>query len=152
MELEAGNELKDNEEGVLRWIFKSPQQQDSIANESSYKTGKINEILIEVGPRFNFSTAESTNSVSICHSLNLKAIKRIESSIRYLIVLNNVETPISAEEEVSVKNIPINQKVLMKIPLTASIPGTLERPDDPMSLHQSKSSQIKFRRAASERT
>jgi phosphoribosylformylglycinamidine synthase len=41
--------------------------------------------VIEVGPRFNFSTAESTNSVSICHSINLTSIVRIETSIRYAI-------------------------------------------------------------------
>jgi phosphoribosylformylglycinamidine synthase len=100
VELEPGTELKDKEEDVLRWIFKSPQQCDGITRESSFKSGKINEILIEVGPRFNFSTAESTNSVSICHSLDLKDIKRIETSIRYLITLNHLKKPISAEEEV----------------------------------------------------
>ena len=35
--------------------------------------------------RLNFSTAFSTNAVSICHSVNLTDVTRIEFSTRYLI-------------------------------------------------------------------
>ena len=40
-------------------------------------------VIIEVGPRLNFSTAWSTNAVSICHACGLKKISRIERSRRY---------------------------------------------------------------------
>lgn len=42
-------------------------------------------MLIEVGPRFNFSTAQSTNSVSICQNVGLTKVIRVEISIKYLI-------------------------------------------------------------------
>jgi phosphoribosylformylglycinamidine synthase len=35
--------------------------------------------------RLNFSTAFSTNAVSICHSIGLEQVSRIEASIRYLL-------------------------------------------------------------------
>ena len=51
--------------------------------------GAVNsmEYIFEIGPRFNFSTADSTNSVSICQSVGLSYVKRIEVSIRYKITL-----------------------------------------------------------------
>lgn len=54
--------------------------------------------LIEIGPRFNFSTAESSNAVSICHSMHLTSIVRIETSIRYLIKIDEL----SADNEMRV--------------------------------------------------
>jgi phosphoribosylformylglycinamidine synthase len=49
---------------------------------SSQKNG----LFIEIGPRLNFSTAFSTNAVSICAAVDRgKKINRIERSILYLI-------------------------------------------------------------------
>ena len=45
-----------------------------------------NNNLIEVGPRMNFTTAWSTNAVSVCHACGLKKITRIERSRRYRLV------------------------------------------------------------------
>jgi len=42
-------------------------------------------LLIEIGPRLNFSTAFSSNAVSICVSIGLTKITRLEVSTRYLI-------------------------------------------------------------------
>lgn len=42
-----------------------------------------------MGPRFNFSTASSTNAVSICRSLGLNSVVRLEYSRRYLIHLKD---------------------------------------------------------------
>ena len=52
---------------------------ESKAPELGYK------VMIEIGPRLNFSTAWSTNAVSICRSIGLERIDRIEKSVRYLI-------------------------------------------------------------------
>lgn len=41
--------------------------------------------LVEVGPRLAFSTAFSTNAVSICQSCGLDKVTRLERSRRYLI-------------------------------------------------------------------
>ncbi|CAH2075330.1 unnamed protein product, partial [Iphiclides podalirius] len=53
--------------------------------ESSYKGLRNNQLIIEIGPRFNFSTADSSNSVQICDSVGLRDIVRLEYSTRYLI-------------------------------------------------------------------
>lgn len=43
------------------------------------------EEVIELGPRLNFTTAFSTNSVDICHACGLAKITRIEKSRRYIL-------------------------------------------------------------------
>ena len=40
--------------------------------------------------RLNFSTAFSTNAVSICHSVGLSSVTRVEMSRRYLIVFGDI--------------------------------------------------------------
>ena len=42
--------------------------------------------VIEVGPRMNFTTAWSSNAVSVCHACGLTKITRIERSRRYKVV------------------------------------------------------------------
>lgn len=49
--------------------------------DSTEKTATV----IEVGPRSNFSTAFSTNAVSICQSCGLGQVTRLEKSRRYLL-------------------------------------------------------------------
>lgn len=41
--------------------------------------------VIEVGPRMNFSTAFSTNAVSVCASTGLGKVTRLERSRRYIL-------------------------------------------------------------------
>ncbi|MFA5847196.1 MAG: phosphoribosylformylglycinamidine synthase [Thermodesulfovibrionales bacterium] len=48
--------------------------------------GARNDNLFEVGPRMNFTTAWSTNAVSVCHACGLKKITRIERSRRYKLI------------------------------------------------------------------
>ncbi len=44
--------------------------------------------IVEVGPRMNFTTAWSTNAVSVCHACGLTKIKRIERSRRYKLIFS----------------------------------------------------------------
>ncbi|KAG5675733.1 hypothetical protein PVAND_005611 [Polypedilum vanderplanki] len=99
VELIEGHSLSNEDEKKLRWILKNTQEKDNLTKEPSLKASKKNHILIEIGPRFNFSTAESTNSVSICHSIHLTSIIRIETSIRYLIELDENSKLLTAEDE-----------------------------------------------------
>lgn len=85
MELEAGTKLSADDEQKLRWILKNPQENDNLFVSPQLAASSTSQALIEVGPRFNFSTPDSTNSVSICHSAQLTSVKRIEVSIRYLV-------------------------------------------------------------------
>lgn len=100
MELSEGQTLSKEDENKLRWILKNTQEADNLTNQSSLNASSNgDECLIEIGPRFNFSTADSTNSVSICRSIHLDYIVRIETSIRYLIILNETSKSFSNDDE-----------------------------------------------------
>uniref|UniRef100_W4VRR3 Phosphoribosylformylglycinamidine synthase n=1 Tax=Corethrella appendiculata TaxID=1370023 RepID=W4VRR3_9DIPT len=87
VENEKYEQFPDKEEKILRWILKNPQDSfDQITHQSAFaQVADDKSITIEIGPRFNFSTADSTNSVSICHNIGLTFINRIEVSVKYLI-------------------------------------------------------------------
>lgn len=75
---------------ILQWILKRPQQEGGLCQESTLnEVDEENTCTIEIGPRFNFSTAQSTNSVSICQNVGLTEVKRLEVSIRYLLFVND---------------------------------------------------------------
>ncbi|KAF9409011.1 hypothetical protein HW555_011493 [Spodoptera exigua] len=77
--------LNINQIKVLKWLLSSPLQPQALRNETVYKNVQGNQIVIEIGPRFNFSTADSSNSVQICESVGLCDVIRLEVSTRYLI-------------------------------------------------------------------
>lgn len=70
---------------ILQWILKRPQQEGGLCQKSSLNDSEEDTCTIEIGPRFNFSTAQSTNSVSICQNVGLTDVKRLEVSIKYLL-------------------------------------------------------------------
>ncbi|CAG5040208.1 unnamed protein product [Parnassius apollo] len=70
---------------ILQWLLCSPLQPNTLRNESAYKCLQNDQLIIEIGPRFNFSTADSSNSVQICESVGLHDVVRLEYSTRYLI-------------------------------------------------------------------
>lgn len=82
--VEVSKPLSAAELKTLQWIL-----QDSLApsklSPKSWVKPSANQVLIEVGPRFNFSTAYSTNAVSICQNVGLTQIVRLEVSRRYLL-------------------------------------------------------------------
>ncbi|KAB0796519.1 hypothetical protein PPYR_10580 [Photinus pyralis] len=89
--------LTDSDKKILKWVLQDPFKPRNLTERSqlSLISGSI---IIEVGPRFNFSTSSSTNAVSICHSLGLKNITRVEVSRRYLISFKLIVTVPSAVE------------------------------------------------------
>ncbi|XP_008853975.1 phosphoribosylformylglycinamidine synthase [Nannospalax galili] len=66
----------------LKWLFGCPLFLDDVAQESWLLPGS-NDLLLEVGPRLNFSTPASTNIVSVCHAAGLEAVDRVETTRRY---------------------------------------------------------------------
>ncbi|XP_038056272.1 phosphoribosylformylglycinamidine synthase-like [Patiria miniata] len=72
---------------VLHWILATPFESNSLASKSFLGDEKSSEddVIIEIGPRLNFSTAWSTNAVSMCQSAGLDQITRIECSLRYFL-------------------------------------------------------------------
>ncbi|KAM8960164.1 phosphoribosylformylglycinamidine synthase [Pelodytes ibericus] len=73
-----------HETNALRWLFSCPFDPDSIS-DVTYLHPEPADLVLEIGPRMNFSTASSTNAVSICRSVGLAEVDRIECSRRYLI-------------------------------------------------------------------
>ncbi len=82
----AERQLTKTEMRLLRWLlaetFEPKQFSDSsfLTPHSALHTPHL---ILEVGPRMNFTTAWSTNAVSVCHACGLGKITRIERSRRY---------------------------------------------------------------------
>ncbi|GAB4251646.1 MAG: phosphoribosylformylglycinamidine synthase [Acidobacteriota bacterium] len=72
--------LDEDEQALLEWLFRETFLPDRLARRSFLRPEGF---LCEVGPRLTFTTAWSTNAVSICHSCGLAKIRRIERSRRY---------------------------------------------------------------------
>jgi len=93
--IEATSSLTEDELNTLRWLLAETFEPDNFSYKSfladSYQLS-ASELVIEVGPRMNFTTAWSTNAVSVCHACGLKKITRIERSRRYSLILRNGES------------------------------------------------------------
>ncbi|KAM9763176.1 phosphoribosylformylglycinamidine synthase isoform 1-T1 [Menidia menidia] len=84
VELTGCESLGAEQKEVLLWLF-SPLLRAEPLSEKPNLTEGSGEKLVEIGPRLNFSTAWSTNAVSICRSAGLAAVTRVELSRRFLI-------------------------------------------------------------------
>src|SRR5574341_568228 len=65
--VEASAPLSDQEMEILRWLLAETFEPQSF----SARTFLVPDAVVEVGPRMNFTTAWSTNAVSICHTVGL---------------------------------------------------------------------------------
>ncbi|KYN43813.1 Phosphoribosylformylglycinamidine synthase [Trachymyrmex septentrionalis] len=74
--------LEEDEVQVLKWILSPLSEGECLRCDSMFSDTQN---VIEIGPRLNFSTAFSTNVVSICKTIKLNKVKRIEVAIRYCI-------------------------------------------------------------------
>ena len=92
--IDVSEPLTDKELNILRWLLSETFEHENFSDESfltqnppspPFEKGGREGFIIEVGPRMNFTTAWSTNVVSVCHACGLTKIKRIERSRRYLI-------------------------------------------------------------------
>ncbi|XP_071951338.1 phosphoribosylformylglycinamidine synthase-like [Antedon mediterranea] len=99
-----GDYLSGDEQKKIQWILGTPFEEFSLLTKSIIvEDGQEPDgLLIEIGPRLNFSTAWSTNAVSICQSAGINHVTRIERSIRYLINVadkDGIRASISPKEE-----------------------------------------------------
>lgn len=90
--------LTNEEHELLSWLLSRNSDMtygtsDNLSMTSSLPRNKVKEnmavVVIEVGPRMNFSTAWSSNVISICKSIGINKITRIERSRRYYIEFQN---------------------------------------------------------------
>jgi len=88
--IETKSPLTDDEANILRWLLSETFEPENFAEESFLLHSSsfvLNPLIIEVGPRMNFTTAWSTNAVSVCHACGLTKITRIERSRRYKLLI-----------------------------------------------------------------
>ena len=82
--------LTTDEVRLLRWLLAETFEPEQFSDKSFLITPsalRTPHLILEVGPRMNFTTAWSTNAVSICHACGLRKISRIERSRRYRLEL-----------------------------------------------------------------
>jgi len=77
--VEAGA-LSSRDLDRLRWLLAETFEPGGFGDRSFFDGGGL---VVEVGPRMNFTTAWSTNAVAICHACGLTGVRRIERSRRY---------------------------------------------------------------------
>ncbi|KAH8349013.1 hypothetical protein KR084_010343 [Drosophila pseudotakahashii] len=71
---------------LLVWLVKQPLSSgQSLARQPVLQSEGQLQLLLEIGPRFNFSTPYSTNCVNIFHNLGYSEVRRVEASTRYLL-------------------------------------------------------------------
>jgi phosphoribosylformylglycinamidine synthase len=92
--IETTEPLTSKEMEILQWLLSETFEPENFSEESflisnppspPFSKGGI----IEVGPRMNFTTAWSTNAVSVCHACGLTKISRIERSRRYRLAISH---------------------------------------------------------------
>ena len=87
--IEANDSLLPDEIALLEWLLRETFEPENFSIESFLARNSESETrngLLEVGPRMNFTTAWSTNDVSICHACGLTKVTRIERSRRYRLI------------------------------------------------------------------
>eukprot|EP00879_Flechtneria_rotunda_P005989 GHRR01006298.1.p1 GENE.GHRR01006298.1~~GHRR01006298.1.p1 ORF type:complete len:1281 (+),score=448.03 GHRR01006298.1:710-4552(+) len=69
----------------MAWLLRETFEPQQLNPTSIFDSDEPNQAVVEVGPRTNFSTAFSTNATSICTSVGLSKVTRLERSRRYLL-------------------------------------------------------------------
>lgn len=98
--IQSSRELNNNEKNILQWLLAETYEPHNISEEP-FLTEDDDSILIEVGPRMNFTTSWSTNAVSICHTCGITDITRIEHSRRYKFFISERISQSDREEIIS---------------------------------------------------
>lgn len=79
--IETSAPLASDEQQKLRYLVQETFEPEKCGEKSFLAA----EVVLEVGPRQQFTSAFSTNAVSICCAMGLKQVTRIEKSRRYLV-------------------------------------------------------------------
>lgn len=92
-----GQNLSAGERAKLLWLFTETFEPKNIRDKTFLSvTSSTNSAIIEVGPRLAFSTAWSSNCVSMCQACGVVSVDRIERSRRYVIT-TAASVPITKE-------------------------------------------------------
>lgn len=100
--IEAKEALAQDEINLFKWLLSETFEPENFSSGSfltlnSSLVTRCN--LVEAGPRMNFTTAWSTNAVSVCHSCGLTKLTRIERSRRYKLISSS-QSPVASPREI----------------------------------------------------
>ena len=84
--LKNGGKLSADEQTKLLWLFTETFEPENTSDKTFLSVASsTNSAIVEVGPRLAFSTAWSSNCVSMCQACGIVSVDRIERSRRYII-------------------------------------------------------------------
>jgi phosphoribosylformylglycinamidine synthase len=89
--VEINEPITSEEIKTLKWLLAETFEPHNFSSSSFLTPNselRTPNYLFEVGPRMNFTTAWSTNAVSVCHACGLNKITRIERSRRYKFIFD----------------------------------------------------------------
>jgi len=89
--VENGASLKGEQRKMVEWCL--TENGHSMGPAPTLISGGTTNLMIEVGPRFNFTSAWSTNCVSVLKAAEVPGIPRVERSRRHLFTLSEPMTP-----------------------------------------------------------
>jgi len=92
----ASRELGPDVHRVLDWLLAETFEPNRYGVKSSFDPSAGS--ILEIGPRMTFTTAWSTNAVSICHACGIADVVRIERTRRYLLHTDGPLSEASKEE------------------------------------------------------
>lgn len=86
--VECKGTLSEDDAGKLQWLFTETYEPENCRKDHSYFLDQTTppgqfSVVIEVGPRLAFSTAWSSNCVSMCEACNIEGVKRVERTRRF---------------------------------------------------------------------
>ncbi|XP_051186328.1 probable phosphoribosylformylglycinamidine synthase, chloroplastic/mitochondrial [Lolium perenne] len=99
--VELENALSSEKLATLQWLLAETYEPENLQTGSFLEekvSGSPYSFLVEVGPRMTFSTAFSTNAVSICKALSVMEVTRLERSRRYLLCLQPGSVPLDESQ------------------------------------------------------
>ncbi|EPS62326.1 hypothetical protein M569_12463, partial [Genlisea aurea] len=88
----VSGDLSDDKQSVLKWLLGETYEPDNLGAKSFLDEGMEDHttaIVVEVGPRLSFTTAWSSNAVSICRACGLTEVNRLERSRRYSLLIES---------------------------------------------------------------
>ncbi len=102
---------------LLRETF----EPELLTPDSRFKPDNASTTVVEVGPRSNFSTAFSTNAVSICGSTALGKVTKMERSRRYLLKSSRPLTDAEKAAFAGLVHDRMTEEVYLKPPTTFKV-------------------------------
>jgi len=123
--VELTAKLSDDQTKMLWWCL--AEGEVKMSKDPLLSSSGPNEFVVEVGPRMNFTSAWSTNCVSVLNAAGIKCAPRVERSRIFVV---HSESPLSSEQQkifISVIHDRMTEMVYEK-PLTSFDSGMKPKP------------------------